>query len=348
MNSNGAVPHGNDEVDAPSQVRRGILATYILPLRSDEPVDEELTDYICWLSARLETIVVDNSPAEVFDVHHQAWGRAVRHVRPDAGRRCANGKVHNVLSGLALASHDRVIIADDDVRYDDFGLVRTVALLENHELVRPQNYFDPLPWHAAWDTGRTLLNRAFAADYPGTLAVRKHVLDATGGYDGNVLFENLELMRTVDAAGGRSTAPLDLYVRRLPPTAAHFWGQRVRQAYDEFTRPARMTAELAVLPLTVTAVATGRWRRLLAGALAVMATAEVGRRRGGGTAVFPARTSVGAPLWVGERAICSWIALGNRLLRGGVPYAGGILGKAANSRRTLRRRLGSTTGNHVH
>lgn len=331
-------------IDPPPQVRRGVLATYILPLKSQTPIADELSDYIRWLAGRVETIVVDDSPPSVFAAHHAAWGDVIRHVRPDPEKACANGKVQNVVTGLALAGHDRVVIADDDVRYDEAGLVRVVCLLDEYELVRPQNYFAPLPWHAAWDTGRTLLNRTFAADYPGTLGVRKHVLDRTGGYDGNVLFENFELMRTVDVAGGRSYAPLDLYVRRLPPTAGHFWGQRVRQAYDELARPYRMAAELAVLPLVATAIRRRRWDLLAAGTGVITAAAELGRRRAGGTAVFPARTSFATPLWVAERAVCSWIALGNRVARGGVPYAGGVLARPATSRRELRRRLGSGTG----
>lgn len=322
----------------PPQVRRGLAATYVLPVRSGTPIAHELRGYIRWLADRMEVVVVDASPSPVFDEHLRAWGDVVRHVRPDAARACANGKVHGVTTGLRLASHDRVVIADDDVRYDDVGLIRVVSLLDHHDLVRPQNYFDPLPWHAAWDSGRTLLNRAVAADYPGTLAVRREVLDRTDGYDGDVLFENLELMRTVEAAGGRLITPLDLYVRRLPPTAAHFWRQRVRQAYDEFARPGRMAAELSVLPLVGVAVAARRPRYLAAGVAAIVAAAEVGRRRAGGSAVFPARTAVAAPLWVAERAVCSWLAVANRVLRGGVPYAGGILRRPATPLRELRRR----------
>jgi hypothetical protein len=92
------------------------------------------------------------------------------------------------------------------------------------DLVRPQNYFAELPWHARWDTARSLLNRVFSGDlefpigdFPGTLAVRRRALLATGGYDGDALFENLELMRTVRAAGGRVVTPLDLYVAPRPP-----------------------------------------------------------------------------------------------------------------------------------
>ena len=323
-------------------------ATYVLPLKTSEPEGEEFAGYLRELEKLIEVVVVDGSAPDVYAAHAAAWPTAVRHVAPDPAYRFANGKVDGVLTGLDIATYDRVVIADDDVRYDAPALSRVVELLSDHDLVRPQNYFDPAPWHAVWDTGRTLLNRAIAKDFPGTLGVRRDLVKRVGGYDGDVMFENFELIRTIEIAGGRTCAPLDLYVRRLPPTANHFWGQRVRQAYDELARPYRMAAELSVLPLTAAAVARGRWGRLAAGLGAIMLTAEVGRRRAGGTAVFPASASVGAPLWVGERAVCSWVALSNRVTRGGVPYAGGTLSRAANSRSELRRRLGSGRGDHVH
>jgi hypothetical protein len=192
-------------------------------------------------------------------------------------------------------------------------------------VVRPQNYFDPLPWHARWDTGRTLLNRAVAADWPGTLVVRRSALPA--GYDGDAMFENLELVRTVQARGGRELPVLDLYVPRRPPSSAHFRGQRVRQAYDSFAQPGRLAAELAVLPLALAGLRRPRW--LLAGAVAVAGLAEVGRRRAGGRAVFPADTPLWAPLWLAERAVCSWLAVGARL-HGGVRYGDGRLHLAAH------------------
>jgi hypothetical protein len=46
-------------------------------------------------------------------------------------------------------------VADDDVRYDPAGLRRICDLLDETDLVRPRNYFDPRPWHAVWDTGRS-------------------------------------------------------------------------------------------------------------------------------------------------------------------------------------------------
>jgi hypothetical protein len=55
--------------------------------------------------------------------------------------------------------------------------------------------------------------------------------------------------------------------------------------------------------------------------------------------VFPATGSLLAPAWVLERAACSWLALGCRVLRGGVDYAGRRITVAAHSKRALRRRL---------
>src|SRR5205085_6247973 len=132
--------------------------------------------------------------------------------------------VAGVHTGVAAARHERVVLADDDVRYGPEQLARVAALLEAHDLVQPQNVFDPLPWHARWDTARTLLNRALGADFPGTLGVRRSRFIAMGGYSGDVIFENLELIRTVEASGGTTLSALDLYVRRLPPTSARFWG----------------------------------------------------------------------------------------------------------------------------
>jgi hypothetical protein len=313
-------------------------ACYVLPLRwrHDDGLPE-LTAYLRELARSCEVIVVDGSPRPLFDRHHAQWRGLVRHLRPHPDLDHRNGKVNGVVTGLREASAERVVIADDDVRYDPVTLAAAVARLDDADLVIPQNYFDPLPWHAAWDSARSLLNRAVGTDYPGTLVVRRSAFHDAGCYDGDVLFENLELIRTMRAAGARVLPVPDVLVRRLPPTAAHFAGQRVRQAYDSLAQPVRLAVELALLPAAVAAVATGRVRRLAAGIGAGCLLAELGRRRGGGTAVFPARTVLFAPAWLAERAVCSWLAVGSRL-RGGVRYADSRLPRAATSTRVLRRR----------
>jgi hypothetical protein len=328
-------------------------AEYVLPLRWAGEADDagearlsDLTAYLSVLRHLVDVTVVDGSPAPVFERHARAWGGLVRHVAP-APRVGANGKVRGVMTGVTIARHDRVVLADDDVRYDSEVLARVVAALASAEVVRPQNYFVVLPWHARWDTARTLVNRAFGSDYPGTLGVRRDFLLAAGGYDGNVLFENLELIRTVRAAGGRELRADDLFVARLPPDVRHFVGQRVRQAYDGFAQPGRLAVELALLPLSVWVA-----RRPLRAMLAVMtaiAVAERGRRRAGGAAVFPAGSALWAPLWVIERAGCAWLAVWARL-RGGVRYQGARLYRAATpagvlaARAAMRRHGGKERG----
>ena len=311
-------------------------ASYVLPLKRSDSLDvAELTRYLRWLSERVEVIVVDGSDPQYEREHHESWGSFARVVAPDPDLRFRNGKVSGVTTGVRLASSDIVVIADDDVRYDEASLERIVRLLGDVELVRPQNYFDPLPWHAAWDTARTLLNRSVSRDYPGTLGIRRSFFMKVDGYDGDVLFENLELIRTFEAAGAAVASPLDLYVRRLPPTSAQFRSQRVRQAYDEFARPYLLALWLSIVPGLVLGVA--RRRNAVATIAAVsVALAEAGRRRAGGASVFPARTSFFAPLWILERAVCSWLAVGNRLRTGGVRYGDNVIARAATPTRVLR------------
>ena len=314
-------------------------ATYVLPLRwrREQPL-EEPTAYLRWLAGRMQVIVVDGSPPALFEHHHRVWRTVVTHVRPDPRFTFISGKVNGVLTGIERAANDMVVVADDDVRYDERALLRTLDHLGHHDVVLPQNYFDPLVWHALWDTARSLVNRSVAHDWPGTLGVRRATLLGVGGYDGNVLFENLELVRTVVAAGGSFIAPLDLFVRRLPPTTAQFWSQRVRQAYDEFARPPLLVGSLALLPALVVLLARRRLGAVLAGAGTAVALAERGRRRGAGTTVFSGSASLMAPLWLAERAVCSWIALAQRVLFGGVRYGDVILRRAASSPAELRRR----------
>lgn len=321
------------------------MTSYVLPLRWAEPGPiDELAGYLGSLNGEVEEIlVVDGSPPPLFERHAAALDGVARHLAPHPDLDFAMGKVNGVLTGVRECSHDRVVLADDDVRYDAPALRRTVELLDEADLVRPQNYFDELPWHARWDTARSLLNRVFTGDrdfpvgdFPGTLAVRRDAFRASGAYDGDVLFENLELMRTIAASGGTVLTPLDLYVARRPPSAEHFLSQRVRQAYDDFAIPPRIAAFLAAAPLAAALLVRGRGRWLGVAALASVAVAEVGRRRGDGAERFPRTAALLAPAWVAERSICAWLALGAKA-RGGVRYGPGRLSRSATPMRRLRR-----------
>ena len=302
--------------------------SYVLPLRwgPGGPVTE-MTAYLVSLPPWAEVLVVDGSAAAVFTEHAAAWGALVRHLRPQPwpGR---NGKVAGVVTGVRHASHDTVILADDDVRYTPAQL-RTVAdRLTGVDLVVPQNVFSPLPWHARWDSARSLCNRAFGGDHPGTYAVRRDTFLAMGGYNGDVLFENLQLARTVAAFGGTRRDAPEVFVPRRAPSVAGFLGQRTRQAYDGFAQPPVLLWQLSWLPITVVLTKRRAWFPAAAAAAAVT-VAGIGRRRGGGATAYPRSAPCWAPLWVAERAVCGWLAVLDRA-RGGIRYAGTRIPHATN------------------
>jgi hypothetical protein len=335
-------------VEHPHHDQEPVEVDYVLPIRAgslDGVV--ELTQYLRWLKSVVRrVVVVDGSDDRTFVSHAEAWGDATLHIRPDPDLTFRNGKVNGVLTGLRRCTASKVIIGDDDIRYDHRALVAVAAALDHGDIVRPQNYFDPLPWHAQWDTARTLINRALGGDYPGTLALRPAIL-SSGGYDGNVLFENLELIRTVRARGGIELIEAGLFIRRRPPSSRHFVHQRRRQAYDSFAQPRRYAAELLLLPALI--VSVRRARAIVAAfAVAAMVVAEYGRRRSSGRQVLAASAVLWAPVWVGERAICAWLALVSRVAYGGIKYGDVRLRIAAHSLHWLRSQQGAiVTGDSV-
>jgi hypothetical protein len=312
--------------------------TYVLPLRCEPDAHgdhDDLLEYLRWLVGLAEVIVVDGSAPDAFR-DHRVEGAV--HIAPDAHPIRLNGKVSGVLTGIRAASHERVVIADDDVRYGERDLRLIHSSLDDADLVVPQNVFEPMPWHACWDTSRTLINRAFGTDYGGTLALRRSTLLRVGGYDGDVLFENLELMRTVRASGARVRVAREIIVDRRPPTLETFLGQRVRQAFDDLAQPARLATFLSIGPALALAAKRRRGTEaLLTIAGLSIALAEFGRRRSNGTSRYPAVASLMAPIWLAERSVCIWLALARRFMLGGINYRGTRISTAAHSMGSLRR-----------
>ena len=132
---------------------------------------------------------------------------------------------------------------------------------------------------------------------------------------------------------------LDLLVIRRPPSVRHFFSQRTRQAYNEWARPIRFSAQLALLPLAIWLSRTEGLRAFLVLVIFSVGAAEVGRRKGSGSRVLPSTSALWAPAWLGERAITAWIALFTRLLLGGVRYRDTRLKQAATPFTELRRRI---------
>jgi hypothetical protein len=316
-----------------------IEAEMVIPVRWDDVDPEreaEFEAHLGRLRGFCDVTLVDGSEGTHAEHRRTRWTGLVRVMRPDPRYGGANGKVTGAMTGVEAARHEQVVLADDDVRYDRPRLAAVVRALDHADLVLPQNYPTHLPWWAWWESGRILLNRAVGADWPGTCAVRRSVVLAAAGWSADVLYENLEMARTIRAVGGQVVHRPDLLVARRPPPVRHFLRQRVRQAYEDQAEPLRLALGVAVVPTTL--ALARRPRLLAAGAALVVAAAEAGRRRSGGPRVFPAHTPLAAPLWVLERGVCTWLAMGARA-RGGVRYHGHRMPVAAHSARWLARHV---------
>jgi hypothetical protein len=311
--------------------------TYLLPIRraafsADET--RELANYFCRLNdAGCDVLVVDGSPADVFDQHDEAWNSFCRHERVDRSHGFLNDKVNGIHTGVRLANTEKIILADDDMRYASTEIDRVSELLEKFEVVRPQNFLMPLPWWARMEAARMLINRATlrTADYPGTCAFLREAMLRVGPYDGDVLFDNEEIIRHFAREGATVNYATNLFVRKRPPTLRKWMEQRPRQAYEDFALRVKtgLFFSVPVLGLGMAALFgwTGfaAWIGLVAGAGIALAIA--GRLRGAAREYFPLSVCLFAPLWILERSASSYWALYWYFVYGGYPFGDKILSK---------------------
>jgi glycosyl transferase family 2 len=314
-----------------------LSCAYVLPIRRTcfNPGDAtSLRRYVDTLKeAGCEVIVANGSAPEVFDQYAAVLGASCRHVRVDRRFGYVNDKVNGIYTGIELASPNRIIVADDDIRYSPGNIRTIIGLLDDNDVVRPQNFLDPLPWWAKMEAARMLINRALlpAADYPGTCAFRRERMLASGRYDGDVLFDNEEIIRHLAHDGCRIAYANDLFVRKCPPTFRKWTEQRPRQAYEDFGMCLKTTLFFVLLPLFVFFAA----RFGVAGfaiffvAVSFFATLIAGRGRGRGKArqFFPMHCCLFAGLWMLERTLSTYLALYWYVTRGGYPFGGSILSR---------------------
>src|SRR3954463_2953892 len=197
--------------------------TYLLPIRRAAFAAAETTQlaehFRSLMEAGCEVLVVDGSPAQVFAEHNQAWRSFCRHEHVDRSFGFLNDKVNGIHTGVNLAGCEKIILADDDIRYTALEIDRVCELLDEFEVVRPQNFLSPLPWWARMEAARMLINRATlrTADYPGTCGFRRQTMVRVGPYDGDVLFDNEEMIRHFAREGATIGYALNLFVEKRPP-----------------------------------------------------------------------------------------------------------------------------------
>ncbi|MFN2531838.1 MAG: hypothetical protein ABR555_11120, partial [Pyrinomonadaceae bacterium] len=238
-----------------------------------------------------------------------------------------------VQTGVDLASCERIILADDDIRYCVADVERMCEFLDNFEMVRPQNFIAPLPWWARVETARILINRGVlrAGDYPGTCGFRRSTMHRIGPYDGDVLFDNEEIVRHFALNGVNIKYALDFFILKLPPTFRKWLEQRPRQAYEDFVMRAKTAAFLSILPLSLGLSFVG-YVRIAFLFLAILSLLSIlissrGLLRDAAYRFFPVSSPLWAPLWIFERSLSVYCALYWRARYGGYPFGPKLLSK---------------------
>jgi hypothetical protein len=311
--------------------------TYLLPIRRSVFSEAEAQDFVTYFealrAADCELIVVDGSPPEVFQQHHAAWSQLARHEVVDRRFGYMNDKVNGIHTGVELATCEKIILADDDIRYTAANLEKMRGLLDEYEMVRPQNYLSPLPWWARMESARMLINRATLkiGDYPGTCAFRRSTMLRLGHYDGDVLFDNEEIIRHFARFGASIHYAIDFFVQKRPPTLRKWKEQRPRQAYEDFGLRIKTALFLSVpILIIVAAIVAGTAGFMLSIVLiSIFATALAcaGGARGEAGEYIPGWICLYAPLWVFERSFSTYWAIYWYFRHGGYPFGDKLLTK---------------------
>ena len=134
--------------------------SYLLPIRralfSRQEAEKFATYFQVLKAAGCEVIVIDGSPPVVFNAHALVWDSICRHRQVNRRFTYLNDKVNAIHTGIAVAANEKIILADDDVRYGAEQIELICERLEKFDVVRPQNFILPLPWWSRMSLMETL------------------------------------------------------------------------------------------------------------------------------------------------------------------------------------------------
>jgi hypothetical protein len=294
--------------------------TYLVVLEHDSEPVEGLSDFAQYLSdlvvADCEVIVVDDSPAAVFDANARTLRWVARHVAARPRHRNFSGCVDAVRAASEFASCEKVIVADARVRYEASAIGDVCELLDMHEVVEPQDYFEPMPWWIGIEAGRMLVHRGVEPlpDHGATFGFRRSAMRGLRSVDSPWAIAE-DPVRRLSSQGAEVFSACDVFVRRMPPALAEWAEEIPRQAADDFVLPVKSAFFFALLPMAMLLAAFGglRLAATYAGAIAFGALALAVRGRVGAASFFPLRSCLYAPLWVLERSVSVYWALFQKL-----------------------------------
>ena len=301
---------------------QNLRCSYVVVIGGDqEPAGDlrELASYLSMLAADgYEVIVVDGSPQEQFENNGRTLRWVARHIATRPRHRNFTGGIDVVRTAIDVSNCDKMIVADAKVRYEHESIARVCDLLDEHEVVKPQDYFAPLPWWSGIEAGRMLVHRGIEPlpDHGATFGLRKSSVRGLRGLE--VAWSNGDgPVRRLASRGAEVFSASDVFVRRLPPALNDWLLDRPKQAGDDFAASVKTAFFFALLPVAIVLTIYGGVRLVAsyAGAIAFasIALAIRGRGRGGAGAFFPMRACLGAPLWVMERSVSVYWALFRQL-----------------------------------
>lgn len=294
-------------------------SSYVVVLDTPIASDDELRDLASHLSTvglhDCDVVVLDPTPRADFDRHRRTLRWVARHLPVASDHLLPGGTIDVVRAAAEVAACEKVIVATEDVRYTAEALDQIVQLLDAHEVVEPQDYFDPLPWWGGIDAGRILVHRGIepSPDHGATFGFRRTMMRGLRGLA--ILDTNDDPVRRLASRGAEVFAACDVFVCRKPRPLEEWLGSRPRIAGEDFALPMKTAFFFALVPLLLLLALAGD-ARLAGGYAGVIAFASVAlafRGRNGATRFFPLRACLFAPLWILERSLSVYWALARKL-----------------------------------
>lgn len=293
--------------------------SYVVVVDNPTFTADELRDLANYLStvgvAGCDVVVLDASPRLQFELNARILRWVGRHVAVRPEHRTPSGSLDLVRSAFALAACEKVIVAEQDVRYTPDAIGQVCDLLEMHEVVEPQDYLDPLPWWGGIEAGRILVHRGIEPqpDHGATLGFRRGAVSSLRNLGAGEVLD--DQARRLAAAGAEVYAATNVFVRRQPGALDEWLAQRPRHAVGDFALPFKSAFFFSLVPMLLLLALFGGVQ--LAGAYAsVIAFASVGvalRGRSGAGSFFPLRACLFAPVWILERSVSVYWALFRKL-----------------------------------